>query len=113
MLELKNCPFCGKRPHINMAFKTIECLNVYCPCMPSTGRYDSALEALDAWNTRLTASEKQGDENEGRNAKKKRADYGKIDMDVIPRSDPADRRQDLRNNGGTHLICFATRKNVR
>lgn len=62
-------------------------------------------------------AEKQDDEEGGKDAgtdtHKESADYGKIDMDVIPRSNTADRRQDLRNNGGTHLICFATRKNVR
>lgn len=52
MLEIKPCPFCGQRPHIDFVNRIVECVNPSCAVVPSTWKYDFVSEALDAWNTR-------------------------------------------------------------
>ena len=48
MIELKPCPFCGRKPHIDFMNKIVECVNPSCAVLPSTWKYDFVSEALDA-----------------------------------------------------------------
>jgi hypothetical protein len=52
MLEIKPCPFCGRKPHIDFMNKIVECLNTSCAAMPATWKYDTVPEAVEAWNAR-------------------------------------------------------------
>lgn len=52
MLDIKPCPFCGQKPHINYVFKSVECLNVFCAVQPATWAFDTAEEAVNEWNAR-------------------------------------------------------------
>lgn len=57
MEELKNCPFCGKKPQRGYyepidghGLYSIEC--GWCEIAPSTPDYNTKAKAIKAWNTR-------------------------------------------------------------
>jgi hypothetical protein len=55
------CPWCKKEPFAGKTTKrfetgesygesySVECLNLYCPVSPSTGRYTELQAAIEAW----------------------------------------------------------------
>lgn len=57
-LEPDSCPFCGELPSIcekrspRIVEYSVTCYNSNCPCMPSTGEFNTEQEAIEAWNRR-------------------------------------------------------------
>ena len=57
-LEPEDCPFCGEPPSIcekrspRIVEYSVACCNLQCPCMPSTGEFNTEKEAIEAWNRR-------------------------------------------------------------
>lgn len=52
---IKKCPFCGKYPKIMVSFigtYKIECVNIDCPCIPSTWYASTKANAIKMWNRR-------------------------------------------------------------
>ena len=60
MAELKPCPFCGAFPTTyekrsrRIVEYSIACPNLSCPCMPTTGDFDTEEKAIEAWNRRCS-----------------------------------------------------------
>lgn len=56
MSELKPCPFCGKRPHIedgrNDRPWVVQCYNRDCNAQPYMDHADTRAQAVADWNTR-------------------------------------------------------------
>ena len=63
MLELKPCPFCGKKPelfHYGKNDYSIKCMNRKCGVRADTITYKPLKKTIAAWNKRVTEGENEG-----------------------------------------------------
>lgn len=54
-MDLKPCPFCGGEPIVTLMYGSGRCIAQCKKCKCRTDYYDTARQAVDAWNKRMEA----------------------------------------------------------